>query len=71
MSSVRWAGRDRHGPGPPRRLEGARRELDRPGSPYAVAGVAARWQFADVGYFRRACRAAYGHAPGRRGAEET
>jgi AraC-like DNA-binding protein len=39
-----------------RRLEGARRELDCPGSPYTVADVAARWQFADSSHFRRAHR---------------
>ncbi|MFG2364763.1 helix-turn-helix domain-containing protein [Streptomyces mirabilis] len=39
-----------------RRLEGARRELDCPGSPYSVADVAARWQFADSSHFRRAHR---------------
>ncbi|MFJ9709128.1 helix-turn-helix domain-containing protein [Streptomyces sp. NPDC101234] len=54
-----------------RRLEGARRELGLPGSPYTVADVAARWQIVDAGHFRRAHRAAYGHSPGRRGAEDT
>jgi len=48
-----------------RRLEGARRELDLPGSPYTVADIAARWQFADPSHFRRAHRGTYGHPPRR------
>ncbi|MFE7773490.1 helix-turn-helix domain-containing protein [Streptomyces sp. NPDC057445] len=50
-----------------RRLEGARRELDRPGSPYTVADVAARWQFADSSHFRRAHRGMYGQCPSSTG----
>ncbi|WP_406187783.1 helix-turn-helix transcriptional regulator [Streptomyces sp. NBC_01006] len=46
-----------------RRLEGARSDLDRSGSPYTVAEVAARWQFADPSHFRRAYRNAYGQSP--------
>ncbi|MFD7834701.1 helix-turn-helix domain-containing protein [Streptomyces sp. NPDC059761] len=46
-----------------RRLEGARSDLDRPGSPYTVAEVSARWQFADPSHFRRAYRNAYGQSP--------
>ncbi|OLZ63748.1 hypothetical protein AV521_37640 [Streptomyces sp. IMTB 2501] len=37
-----------------RRLGGARRELDHPGSSYTVAEVAARRRFADTSHFRRA-----------------
>jgi AraC family transcriptional activator of tynA and feaB len=48
-----------------RRLEGARRELVRPGSPFTVADVAARWQFADPSHFRRAYRGTYGQSPRR------
>lgn len=48
-----------------RRLEGARRELGRPGSPYTVAEVAARRQFADPGHFRRVHRETYGQSPRR------
>ncbi|MER5941619.1 helix-turn-helix domain-containing protein [Streptomyces sp. NPDC001928] len=50
-----------------RRLEGAHRELDRPGSPYTVADVAARWQFADSSHFRRAYRDMYGQRPSATG----
>ncbi|MFF2130250.1 helix-turn-helix domain-containing protein [Streptomyces olivochromogenes] len=54
-----------------RRLEGARRELDRPGSPYTVAEVAARWQFADPSHFRRAHRGTYGQSPRGQGDRST
>ncbi|MEU9157997.1 helix-turn-helix domain-containing protein [Streptomyces sp. NPDC048417] len=50
-----------------RRLEGARREPDRPGSPYTVAEVAARRQFADPSHFRRVDRDTYGQPPRRPG----
>ena len=54
-----------------RRLEGARRELDLPGSPFTVADIAARWQFADPSHFRRAHRDTYGQSPRRQGDRST
>jgi AraC-like DNA-binding protein len=46
------------------RLEGARRELARPGSrPGTVAATAHRWGFADSTHFSRRFRAAYGTSP--------
>ncbi|WP_329244425.1 helix-turn-helix domain-containing protein [Streptomyces sp. NBC_01478] len=54
-----------------RRLEGARRELGLPGSPFTVADVAARWQFADPSHFRRAHRGTYGQPPGGQGDRST
>ncbi|MFE2420979.1 helix-turn-helix domain-containing protein [Streptomyces hokutonensis] len=50
-----------------RRLEGARRELGLPGSPYTVADIAARRQFADPSHFRRVYRGTYGQSPRRPG----
>jgi AraC-like DNA-binding protein len=45
------------------RLEGARRELARPGTAPAIAVVARRWGFVDPTHFGRRFRAAYGMSP--------
>ncbi|MFJ9822360.1 hypothetical protein ACIRU3_45535 [Streptomyces sp. NPDC101151] len=48
-----------------RRLEGARRELDQPGSSSTVAAVAARRQIAGTSLVRRAHRNAHDTHPDR------
>lgn len=45
------------------RLEGARRELARPGRAQSVAVVARRWGFIDPGHFARRFRGEYGMTP--------